>query len=110
MQKEGVDFNDIFAPTGNQDSLRLLFAMAAQHNLILHSVDVKTAFLYGILEEDIYLKQPDGCIDPIFPDYVWKLDRSIFFLITTLCGTDHTGPREPKGNPITQPSLRKRRA
>jgi hypothetical protein len=80
MQKEGVDFNDIFAPTGNQDSLRLLFAMAAQHNLILHSVDVKTAFLYGILEEDIYLKQPDGCIDPIFPDYVWKLDRAIYGL------------------------------
>jgi hypothetical protein len=80
LQKEGIDYQEVFAPTGNQDSLRLLFAMAAQHKLILNSVDVKTAFLYGVLEEDIYLKQPEGCIDPKFPDHVWKLDKAIYGL------------------------------
>ena len=80
LQKEGIDYQEVFAPTGNQDSLRLLFAMAAQHKLILNSVDVKTAFLYGVLEEDIYLKQPEGCVDPKFPNHVWKLDKAIYGL------------------------------
>lgn len=62
------------------ESARLLFGIANQHQLHCHHIDVQTAFLNGQLDEEVYLKQPPGFIDPKFPDYVWKLEKSLYGL------------------------------
>ncbi|KAG2763703.1 hypothetical protein Pcac1_g24571 [Phytophthora cactorum] len=54
--------------------------MAAKYGLKLHQMDVKTAFLNGLLDEDIYMVQPDGYVDEDHPDYVCKLKRSLYGL------------------------------
>ena len=60
MQKEGIDFNEVFAPVSKYTSLRALLSMAAAHDMEVHQLDIKTAFLNGNLEETIYMKQPQG--------------------------------------------------
>ena len=60
MQREGVDFNEVFAPVSKHSTLRTLLSLVAEHKLELHHLDVKTAFLNGELEENIYMCQPPG--------------------------------------------------
>ncbi|TYK29919.1 Retrovirus-related Pol polyprotein from transposon TNT 1-94 [Cucumis melo var. makuwa] len=57
----GVDYSDTFAPVARMDIIRLLFAIAAQKDWKLYQLDVKSAFLNGVLQEEIYVKQPEGC-------------------------------------------------
>ena len=59
-QKEGIDFNDIFSPVVKQTSIRIMMAKAAKFDLDMDQMDVKTAFLHGKLEEEIYMAEPDG--------------------------------------------------
>ena len=61
-QIEGQDYTDTFAPVMQSTTLRSLLSLAASENYELHQIDVKTAFLYGDLDEDIYIKLPDGTI------------------------------------------------
>ncbi|KIK72455.1 hypothetical protein PAXRUDRAFT_21969, partial [Paxillus rubicundulus Ve08.2h10] len=70
-QKEGIDYQEVFAPVANLDSVRTLITLAAKHDLELDQMDVSTAYLNGELEEDLYLLPPDGV--PIQPGYCWKL-------------------------------------
>ncbi|GJZ81426.1 zinc finger, CCHC-type containing protein [Tanacetum coccineum] len=58
-QKEGIDYFDTYAPVARIFTIRLLIALAATHNLVIHQMDVKTTFLNGDLEEEIYMKQPE---------------------------------------------------
>ncbi|CAI5740015.1 unnamed protein product [Peronospora destructor] len=58
-------------------SIRIILSIAAQYKLVLHLMDVKTAFLNGLLEEEIYMKQPEGFVDSKHPDYVCKLKRAL---------------------------------
>ncbi|XP_071728357.1 uncharacterized mitochondrial protein AtMg00820-like [Rutidosis leptorrhynchoides] len=55
-QKEGIDFFDTYAPVARISTIRLLLALAAIHNLVIHQMDLKTAFLNGDLDEEIYMK------------------------------------------------------
>nr|GEX29464.1 zinc finger, CCHC-type [Tanacetum cinerariifolium] len=64
-QKERIDYFDIYAPVARITTIRLLLALAAIHNLVIHQMDVKTAFLNGDLEEKVYMKQPKGFVMPI---------------------------------------------
>ena len=59
-QNEGIDYNKVFSPITKHSSIRILLAMIAQFNLELAQMDVKTAFLHGDLEEDIFMSQPNG--------------------------------------------------
>ncbi|KAE8732040.1 F-box/kelch-repeat protein [Hibiscus syriacus] len=62
-QKEGIDYNKVFSPVVKHSSIRILLALVAQLNLELAQLDVKTAFLHGDLEEEIYMTQPEGYKD-----------------------------------------------
>ena len=59
-QKYGSDYDETFCPVVRQESLRLLIALSVQYGLKLHQVDVATAFLNGTLEEEVFMKQPEG--------------------------------------------------
>jgi len=59
-------------------SIRIILSLAAKHNLTLHQVDVKTAFLNGVLDEDIYTQHLDGYVDQVHVDYVCELKRSLY--------------------------------
>ena len=79
-QKEGVDYNEVFSPVVKHSSIRILLVLVAQLNLELAQLDVKTAFLHGDLEEEIYMSQPDGYKVADKEDWVCKLSKSLYGL------------------------------
>jgi hypothetical protein len=79
MQREGVDFTETFAPVSKHTTLRALLALVAEEGLHLHQLDVKTAFLNGELEEDIYMVQPPGYVEG-GPRTVCHLRKSLYGL------------------------------
>jgi hypothetical protein len=76
-QSQGIDYQDVFSPVTRYNLIRSLLAVANVCDWEVHQMDVKTAFLQGDLEDEIYMKQPDGFIDEERPDYVCKLNKSI---------------------------------
>nr|GEV38643.1 Gag-Pol polyprotein [Tanacetum cinerariifolium] len=79
-QKEGVDFEESFAPVAQLEAVRLLIAYAAHKSFTVYQIDVKTAFLYGPLKEEVYVNQPDGFVDPYHPDKVYRLKKALYGL------------------------------
>ena len=79
-QEEGIDFHEVFAPVAKYNSIRTVLAVSNALDLELHQMDVKTAFLNGTLEEDIYMSQPQGCIEKDKPEKVCKLRKSLYGL------------------------------
>ena len=77
-QVQGLDYNETFAPVDRMDSFRMVLAIVASKRWEVHHMDVKSAFLYGDLEEEIHMKQPDGFIDD--PSLVWRLRKSLYGL------------------------------
>ena len=79
-QKEGIDYNEIFSPMVKHSSVRILLALVAQFNLELAQLDVKTAFLHGDLEEEIYMAQPVGFRVVGQQHLVCRLKKSLYGL------------------------------
>ncbi|GKA76893.1 transposable element [Tanacetum coccineum] len=79
-QKDGIDYNEIFSPVVRHTSICVLLSLVAHHNLELKQLDVKTAFLHGDLEEEIYMIQPEGFVVQGKEDYVCKLLKSLYGL------------------------------
>lgn len=79
MQREGIDFNDVYAPTVKHATLRALLALVNLEGLALRQLDVKTAFLNGDLEEEVYMKQPEG-YEEGGPNLVCKLRKALYGL------------------------------
>ena len=79
-QKPNIDYFDTFAPVTRISSIRVLLALASIHRLVIHQMDVKTAFLNGELEEEIYMTQPEGCVAPGQEGKVCKLLKSLYGL------------------------------
>ena len=79
-QIPGVDYTDVFSPVVKHSSIRAFFGIVAMHDLELEQLDVKTAFLHGELEEEIYMDQPEGFGVPGKEDLVCKLKRSLYGL------------------------------
>nr|GEX99023.1 Gag-Pol polyprotein [Tanacetum cinerariifolium] len=70
-QKEGVDFEESFAPVARLEAIQLFIAYDAHKSFTIYQMDVKTAFLYGPLKEEVYVNKPDGFVDPYHPDKVY---------------------------------------
>nr|GFA12384.1 hypothetical protein [Tanacetum cinerariifolium] len=79
-QKEGVDFEESFAPVAQLEAARLFIAYAAHKSFTIYQMDIKTAFLYGPLKEEVYVNQPDGFVDPYHPDQVYRLKKALYGL------------------------------
>ncbi|KAL0287166.1 UNVERIFIED_CONTAM: Retrovirus-related Pol polyprotein from transposon TNT 1-94 [Sesamum angustifolium] len=79
-QKEGIDYFDTYSPVARLTTIRVLIALASVYNLSIHQMDVKTAFLYGELEEEIYMDQPEGFVAHGNERKVCKLVKSLYGL------------------------------
>nr|GFB70617.1 retrovirus-related Pol polyprotein from transposon TNT 1-94 [Tanacetum cinerariifolium] len=79
-QKEGVDFEESFAPVARLEAVRLFITYATHKSFTVYQMDVKTAFLYGPLNEEVYVNQPDGFVDPYHLDKVYRLKKALYGL------------------------------
>ncbi|GJY42169.1 putative ribonuclease H-like domain-containing protein, partial [Tanacetum coccineum] len=79
-QEEGIDYDEVFAPVARIEAIRLFLAYASFMGFIVYQINVKSAFLYGTIEEEVYVCQPPGFEDPQFPNKVYKVyvDAIIF--------------------------------
>ena len=76
-QKEGIGFEETFALVARYTLVKALIAIEAAKGWKIHQMDVKTAFLNGILEEEVYLEQPKGFVSHDFFSYVFKLKKAL---------------------------------
>ncbi|GJY35641.1 ribonuclease H-like domain-containing protein [Tanacetum coccineum] len=72
-QEEGIDYDEVFAPVARIEAIKLFLAYASFMGFIVYQMDVKSAFLYGTIKEEVYVCQPPGFEDPQFPDKVYKV-------------------------------------
>ena len=79
-QREGIDYNEVFSPVVKHSSIRILLALVAQNELDLDQLDVKTAFLHGDFEEEIYMTLPTGYKATGKEELVCKLKKSLYGL------------------------------
>lgn len=79
-QREGIDYKETFAPSSRQESIKAFLAVNGHRDWEVIQLDVVGAFLYGDLNKEIYLTQPEGFVDENYPDHVWKLNSSLYGL------------------------------
>ncbi|GJT96711.1 retrovirus-related pol polyprotein from transposon TNT 1-94 [Tanacetum coccineum] len=79
-QEEGIDFEESFAPVARIEAIRIFIANAATKNMIIYQMDVKTAFLNGDLQEEVFVSQPEGFEDPDNPTHVYRLKKALYGL------------------------------
>nr|GEZ47329.1 retrovirus-related Pol polyprotein from transposon TNT 1-94 [Tanacetum cinerariifolium] len=79
-QKEGINFEESFAPVARLEAVRLFVTYVAHKSFPVYQMDVKTTFLYGPLKEEVYVNQPDGFVDPYHPDQVYRLKKALYGL------------------------------
>ncbi|GJY14044.1 retrovirus-related pol polyprotein from transposon TNT 1-94 [Tanacetum coccineum] len=77
-QQEGIDFEESFAPVARLEVVRMFMAYTAHKNFTTYQVDVKTTFLNGPLKKEVFVSQPEGFVDPNFPNHVNRLKKAIF--------------------------------
>ena len=79
-QRKGIDFDEIFSPVVKMTSIRTVLGLAASFDLEIEQMDVKTAFLHGDLEEEIFMEQPEGFKEKGKEDHVCRLKKSLYGL------------------------------
>ncbi|GJX22216.1 retrovirus-related pol polyprotein from transposon TNT 1-94 [Tanacetum coccineum] len=80
FEQEGINFKESFALVARLEAVRIFLAFATHMNMIVYQMDVKTAFLNGILREEVYISQPDGFVDPENPNHVCRLKKALYGL------------------------------
>nr|GEX83459.1 hypothetical protein [Tanacetum cinerariifolium] len=80
IQEEGIDYDEVFAPVAIIEAIRLFLAYASFKDFVVYQMDVKSAFLYGKIKEEVYVCQPSGFKDPNFPDRVYKVEKTLYGL------------------------------
>jgi hypothetical protein len=79
-QVEGLDFDETYALVARLESIRILLAYATYHGFKLYQMDVKSAFLNGLIKEEVYVEQPTGFEDSEYPNHVYKLTKALYGL------------------------------
>nr|GEW78211.1 retrovirus-related Pol polyprotein from transposon TNT 1-94 [Tanacetum cinerariifolium] len=79
-QEEGIDYDEVFAPVARIEAIRLFLAYVSFKDFVVYQMDVKSAFMYGKIEEEVYVCQPLGFKDPEFPDKVYKVEKALYGL------------------------------
>nr|GEZ82776.1 retrovirus-related Pol polyprotein from transposon TNT 1-94 [Tanacetum cinerariifolium] len=79
-QQEGTDYDETFAPVAPIEAIRLFLAYVSHKDFTVFQMDVKTAFLNGILKEEVYVGQPSGFVSKQYPDHVYALDKAMYGL------------------------------
>ncbi|GKD24269.1 putative ribonuclease H-like domain-containing protein [Tanacetum coccineum] len=79
-QEEGIDYKEVFTPVARIEAIRLFLAYAYFMGFLIYQMDVKSAFLYGTIEEEVYVTQPPGFKDPNHPDKVYKVVKALYGL------------------------------
>ncbi|GKA81874.1 ribonuclease H-like domain, reverse transcriptase, RNA-dependent DNA polymerase, partial [Tanacetum coccineum] len=79
-QEEGVDYDEVFAPVARIEAIRLFLAFASFMGFTVYQMDVKSAFLYGNITEEVYVKQPPGFEDPAHPNKVYRVVKALYGL------------------------------
>ncbi|GJZ78801.1 putative ribonuclease H-like domain-containing protein, partial [Tanacetum coccineum] len=79
-QEEGIDYDEVFAPVARIEAIRLFLAYASFKGFVVYQIDVKSAFLYGKIKEEVYVYQPPSFEDPNFPDKVYKVEKVLYGL------------------------------
>ena len=77
-QIEGIDFDESFASVARLESIQILLSIACIMNFKFNQMDVKSAFLNGLLHEEVFVEQPKGFQDPHFPDHVLQLKKALY--------------------------------
>ncbi|GKA37343.1 retrovirus-related pol polyprotein from transposon TNT 1-94 [Tanacetum coccineum] len=78
--RECINFVESFAPVARIEAIRIFIANAASKNMLIYQMDVKIAFLNGELQEEVYVCQPEGFIDPDYPIHVYRLKKALYGL------------------------------
>ncbi|GKE08638.1 putative ribonuclease H-like domain-containing protein, partial [Tanacetum coccineum] len=79
-QEQGIDYDEIFAPVARIEAIKLFLAYASFMGLIVYQMDVKSTFLCGTIEKEVYVCQPPGFEDPQFPNKVYKVEKALYSL------------------------------
>ncbi|GJS09635.1 putative ribonuclease H-like domain-containing protein [Tanacetum coccineum] len=77
-QEEGIDYDKVFDPVARIEAIRLFLAFASFMGFIVYQMDVKSAFLYGTIDEEVYVSQPPGFVDPDHPKKVYKVVNALY--------------------------------
>nr|GEY05013.1 hypothetical protein [Tanacetum cinerariifolium] len=77
-QEEGIDYNEVFAPVARIEAIWMFLAYASFMRFMVYQMDIKSAFLYGTIEEEVYVCQPPGFEDPDYPDKVYKVVKALY--------------------------------
>nr|GEX14171.1 hypothetical protein [Tanacetum cinerariifolium] len=79
-QEEGIDYEEVFAHVARIEAIRLFLAYASYMGFTVYQMDVKSAFMYGTINEEVYVMQPPGFQDPGFPHRVYKVEKAMYGL------------------------------
>ncbi|GJX74852.1 putative ribonuclease H-like domain-containing protein [Tanacetum coccineum] len=79
-QEERIDYDEVFDPVARIKAISLFLSYASFKDFVVYQMDVKSAFLYGKIEEEVYVCQPLGFEDPYFPDRVYKVEKTLYGL------------------------------
>jgi hypothetical protein len=79
-QQEGIDYSKTFSPVIKQAIVRLVFSIVISCDWKIHQFDIHHAFLNGVLDEEVYMKQPPGFVDYALPSHVCRLHKSLYGL------------------------------
>nr|GFC52686.1 putative ribonuclease H-like domain-containing protein [Tanacetum cinerariifolium] len=80
IQEECIDYDEVFELVARIEEIRLFLAYALFKNFVVYQMDVKSAFLYEKIKEEVYICQPPGFEDPDFPEKVYKVEKALYGL------------------------------
>nr|GEV84809.1 ribonuclease H-like domain-containing protein [Tanacetum cinerariifolium] len=79
-QEEGIDYDEVFASMARIKAIRIFLDFASYMGFIVYQMDMKSAFMYGTIDEEVYVSQPPGFVDPKFPNKVYKVVKALYGL------------------------------